>query len=91
MTLLKIALIHYNEISLKGRNRPFFERVLLERVEDVLPDTAITRAEILFGRIVVRLKDGADEAALKESLRRVFGIANFSFAFVLFLIFLYAG
>lgn len=79
----KCVVIHSNEIALKGRNRPFFERVLLERVEDILPKSDILQSEFLFGRIIIWLKDNADETAIKESLRRVFGIANFSFAFAL--------
>ena len=79
----KHLLIHYHEISLKGRNRPFFERALLKNIKMSVPESAITRADILFGRIVVGLKGEADEKLIKESVRRVFGVANFSFAFAL--------
>src|SRR3989344_3235205 len=83
MNYKKHILIHYHEISLKGRNRPFFERALLKNIKMSVPESAITRADILFGRIVVGLKGEADEKLIKESVRRVFGVANFSFAFAL--------
>ena len=79
----KHILIHYHEISLKGRNRPFFERALLRNVLSVVPAETVAHADILFGRITVELKDEADERLTRESVRRVFGIANFSFAFAL--------
>ena len=79
----KHLLIHYHEISLKGRNRPFFERALLKNIKLSIPESAIVRADILFGRIVVGLKDEADEKLIRENAWRVFGVANFSFAFAL--------
>src|SRR3989344_3636382 len=79
----KYLLIHYHEISLKGRNRPFFERALLKNIKLSVPESALPRADILFGRIVVELKDEADEKLIRENAWRVFGIANFSFAFAL--------
>ena len=83
MNYKKYILIHYHEISLKGRNRPFFERALLKNIKLSIPEPAVSRADILFGRIVVELKDEADENLIRENARRVFGIANFSFAFAL--------
>src|SRR3989344_1704058 len=79
----RCILIHYHEISLKGRNRPFFERALLKNILSVVSTEAVAHADILFGRIVIELKDEADERLAMESVRRVFGIANFSCAFAL--------
>ena len=79
----KHLLIHYHEISLKGRNRPFFERALLKNIKLSVPESSVSRADILFGRIVVELKDEADEKLIRENAWRVFGVANFSFAFAL--------
>ena len=42
----RIVLIHYNEIALKGRNRPFFERALLGNIKRALAGNPRTqRAE----------------------------------------------
>lgn len=75
----RIVLIHYNEIALKGRNRPFFERALLGNIKHALAICAFKEARVIFGRIVVWLETDVDEKAISEKLNKVFGIANFSF------------
>ena len=75
----RIILIHYNEIALKGRNRPFFERALFGNIKRSLADCAFKEARIIFGRIVIWLEADVDEKMITEKLNKVFGIANFSF------------
>ena len=75
----RIVLIHYNEIALKGRNRPFFERALLGNIKRALADCAFKEARIIFGRIVIWFEADVDEKLMSEKLNKVFGIANFSF------------
>lgn len=79
----KIILIHYHEIALKGRNRPFFERALLENIKKSLASCALKKAQIVFGRIVLQFESEVDELEIKKCLSRVFGIANFSFGWEL--------
>jgi len=79
----RIVLIHYNEIALKGRNRPFFERALLGNIKRALADCAFKEARIIFGRIVIWFEADVDEKAITEKLNKVFGIANFSFGWEL--------
>jgi len=80
--LQKLVLIHYHEVSLKGENRPFFERALLDNIRLVLGGLC-ENARQMFGRMVVTLADGATEDEVKNILQTVFGVANFSFAILL--------
>ncbi|MEK7493621.1 MAG: tRNA uracil 4-sulfurtransferase ThiI, partial [Patescibacteria group bacterium] len=79
----KVLLIHYHEMSLKGANRPFFERILQDNIKKALPKDAYTSCEICYGRIMVRLTENADEEAVRSHIRAVCGIANFAFASLL--------
>jgi tRNA uracil 4-sulfurtransferase len=77
---MRSVVVHYQEIALKGRNRPWFLRKLVRHVRDVLADQDVREVRTPMGRIEVRLGDGADPAAIRERLTRVFGIANFAVA-----------
>jgi len=79
--LEKVVLIHYHELALKGENRPFFERTLFENIKKSL-GYMWRGGKLLSGRIAVALSDGTSEEEAVKRLKRVFGIANFSFAFV---------
>lgn len=82
----RFIIIHYNEIALKGGNRKFFEHILVENIRAFLQrDFSENKFEVkkLFGRILIESLDEIStemEIALTETLRTIFGIANFSFA-----------
>lgn len=76
----RIALIHYHEISLKGENRPFFEKALLANVKKALGKEGWRSGRIFSGRIAVRLHSDISEEEAGRRLKRVCGIANFAFA-----------
>ena len=75
----KVLLVRYAEIHLKGLNRPFFERLLVDRIKQALnPINASVEREQ--GRIFVY---GIPEEQIPESvdrLCRVFGIHSVSVA-----------
>jgi tRNA uracil 4-sulfurtransferase len=75
---MRCAIIHYHELALKGRNRPFFEGKLVRHIRAALEGLGIARVEPLQGRIRVVLKDEARWEPVRERLARIFGIANFS-------------
>ena len=81
MNFPRAVILHADEISLKGENRPFFERILLENIRSVFPAGACLHAEKRHGTTVLWLSDNADEEAIRTALMKVFGIANFAFAF----------
>jgi len=64
-------LVHYQEIGLKGRNRPVFERMLAKNLRRALADSA-SGVRLVSGRILV---DEPKPDAL-ERVTRVFGVAN---------------
>jgi thiamine biosynthesis protein ThiI len=72
------VVVHYQEIALKGRNRPWFIGRLVRNIRAATSDLDVTRVVSRAGRIEVVL--GAPDAwdAVAERLRYVFGIANFS-------------
>ena len=72
--------VHYQEIALKGKNRPWFLSRLVRHLRAALADLDIEAVRSLMGRIEVVLGPTADREAVGERLRRIFGIANFSFA-----------
>ena len=75
-----VLIVRYGEIALKGMNKPYFEKTLLRRLRKVLSAffNGGLVAEIVEGLIVVRGYEPDDEAALAQSLLRVFGVATVS-------------
>ena len=72
------AVVHYHEIALKGRNRPFFLKRLARNIERAAMDLPLKRVVPLPGRLMVELADQAAWPQLYERLSAVVGIANFS-------------
>ncbi len=75
----KVMLLRYGEIFLKGRNRPFFEKVLLNNIKKALKsfeDIKVIRAQ---GRFFV--ENYRDELAVVQALTRVFGLVSVSPAY----------
>ena len=72
--------IHYQEIALKGKNRPWFLGRLVRNIRAALAGLGVEAVRPLMGRIEVVLGPSADHAAVADRLRHVFGIANFSLA-----------
>jgi thiamine biosynthesis protein ThiI len=72
--------VHYKELALKGKNRPWFIQHLVRNLRAALAGLEVTSVRSVTGRIEIDLGAGGrwDEASARIS--RVFGIANFSFA-----------
>ncbi|HHY82380.1 MAG TPA: tRNA 4-thiouridine(8) synthase ThiI [Clostridiales bacterium] len=77
----KVILIRYGEIHLKGQNRPYFERVLLNNIKRALKDISGVKVLKAQGRFYV--ENYSDEAAVVDALTRVFGIVSISPAYKL--------
>src|SRR5436309_13180337 len=77
---MRCAIVHYHELALKGRNRPFFEARLVRNLRQVLRDLSVTQVESLPGRIRISLPNETPWKLVKTRLARIFGIANFSLA-----------
>jgi thiamine biosynthesis protein ThiI len=68
--------VHYQEIALKGRNRPWFISRLVRNMRVATSDLDVRQIRPLVGRIEVVLGPGATYDQVRERLERVFGIAN---------------
>jgi len=77
---LTSIVVHYQEIALKGKNRPWFMGRLVRNLRHALSDLDVTAVRALMGRIEVVLGPGALREEVGERIRRIFGIANFSYA-----------
>ena len=72
------VIVHYQEIALKGRNRPWFIERLVVNIRAALADVDGVRVRAIMGRIEVQLGPRTAWDTVRERLARVFGIANFS-------------
>lgn len=74
-------IINHSEITLKGRNRPFFEKALADNIRHVLGNITIQN---LYGRFLVITTSTTSSTSrlnleVVDKLHNIFGIANFSF------------
>ena len=72
--------VHYQEIALKGKNRPWFLKRLVRNLRRAVADLDVTEIKTVMGRIEVVLGPTAEPAAVGERIRTVFGVANYSYA-----------
>jgi thiamine biosynthesis protein ThiI len=72
--------VHYQEIALKGKNRPWFLARLVRNLREGLSDLDVRSVRALMGRIEVVLGPEAPIAEVRERIRSTFGVANFSLA-----------
>ena len=72
--------VHYQELALKGKNRPWFLGRLVRNLRRALSDLDVRSVRALMGRIEVVLGPQASPHDVSERISRVFGVANFSYA-----------
>jgi thiamine biosynthesis protein ThiI len=77
---MMLVVVHYKELSLKGRNRPWFVQMLVQNIRRVLKGLHVTSVRSIIGRIEIELGSETSREEVRTRLARVFGIANFSFA-----------
>jgi thiamine biosynthesis protein ThiI len=75
---MKSAIVHYQEIALKGKNRPWFVAKLVHNIREALSDLGVRQVRALMGRIEVVLGPASDWPTVHARLSRVFGAANFA-------------
>ncbi|XVG95471.1 tRNA uracil 4-sulfurtransferase ThiI [Eubacteriales bacterium KG127] len=74
----KILIVRCGEVALKGMNKPYFERILAERIKNNLKyqkNTKVLRKE---GLIFIRYPQDADSAHLIKQVSKVFGVSSVS-------------
>src|SRR3954466_1184161 len=72
--------IHYKELALKGKNRPWFIQLLVRNLKTALAGLHVASVRSAMGRIELELRPDSPWEDVRERLGRVFGIANFSHA-----------
>lgn len=76
----KVLMIKYGEIALKGMNKPYFERVLMERIRKAVkgyPEASVWRYE---GVVFARTADQSKLSEMAVEISKVFGVATVSIA-----------
>ena len=75
---MESVIVHYQEIALKGKNRPWFVERLVANLRAALGDLQGARVRAIMGRIEVTPGPHAAWDTVRERLGRVFGVANFA-------------
>jgi len=76
----KILIVRVGEVALKGMNKPYFERMLAERISKRLEMAGFGDAEVKRqeGLIFVRFDRSLEYNALASEIGKVFGVASIS-------------
>ncbi|MBT3865767.1 tRNA 4-thiouridine(8) synthase ThiI [Candidatus Woesearchaeota archaeon] len=70
--------VHYAEVAIKGKNRPLFERILIENISKSIKGLKANGVKRKYGRIIVNLKEDSKIEEIKEKLSKVPGISSYS-------------
>lgn len=74
------VLVHYGELALKGKNRPWFTSMLVRTIESSLAGLDVVDVRPMVGRIVIRFGPGAGPEwnEIHARLSRLPGVGNFA-------------
>ena len=75
---MRSIVVHYQEIALKGNNRPWFIARLARNLREATSDLGVREVRVLMGRIEVVIENDAAWTAVRDRIARVFGVANFA-------------
>ncbi|MBR2674819.1 MAG: tRNA 4-thiouridine(8) synthase ThiI [Mogibacterium sp.] len=73
-----LYIVRCGEVALKGMNKPYFERILLERVKKALESCEDAEVKWVDGLMFVRVPVSVSEDEVIEKCVRVFGVASVS-------------
>ena len=77
---MNAIVVHYKELALKGRNRPWFIQLLVRHLSIALKGLDVGSIRSIIGRIEIELGSPESWSDVRDRIARVFGIANFSYA-----------
>jgi thiamine biosynthesis protein ThiI len=77
---VSVLVVHFLELALKGRNRPWFVASLVRSIRLLLADQPVSHVRHVQGRIEARLGADADWPEIRSRLSLLPGIANFAHA-----------
>ena len=75
-----VIIVHYHELSLKGKNRNWFEKTLLKNIKRHLYNLPFTNISRLSGRIIIEEIDSSLLDQYINIMSNVIGIRNFILA-----------
>jgi thiamine biosynthesis protein ThiI len=75
---MKSLVVHYQEIALKGKNRPWFITKLVHNLRTAVKGLRVREVRALMGRIEIVLDPDGDYEAVRDRVANVFGVANFA-------------
>ena len=75
---MSVLVIHFLELALKGRNRPWFVSSLVRSIRLLLADQDVSHVHHVQGRIEARLGPRADWDEIRTRVSMLPGIANFA-------------
>lgn len=75
---MNLIVIRYSEVALKGKNRNWFEDVLIKNIRNHLSSVEKSTVRKIYGRIIIETEAALDKVTAK--LKFIPGIANFSVA-----------
>jgi thiamine biosynthesis protein ThiI len=75
---MQSVIVHYQEIALKGRNRPWFIARLVRNLRTATSDLDVRAVKVLMGRIEMVLGPDVRWEVVRERLSHVFGVGNFA-------------
>ena len=73
-----IYIVRCGESALKGKNKPYFERMLVQRIKKNLKDEAGVTVERVDGLIFVRTPEEIPQEDVLKRVGRVFGVDSIS-------------
>src|SRR5262245_42514058 len=77
---MNAIVVHYKELALKGKNRPWFIQLLVRHLKFAPAGLNVRSIRSIIGRIEIELGADAQWNDVRDRIRHVFGIANFSYA-----------
>ncbi|MDD4686223.1 MAG: tRNA 4-thiouridine(8) synthase ThiI [Clostridia bacterium] len=75
----KVILLRYGEIHLKGRNRSFFEKLLIDNINNSLKDIKC-KVKRISGRYLITDFEDKDYNKITDKVRKIFGLTSLSCA-----------
>lgn len=75
----KVILLRFGELYLKGKNRGYFEKVLMNNIKNSLQDISCKFYRST-GRYIVSDYDEIDEITIIDRLKKIFGLVSLSVA-----------
>jgi thiamine biosynthesis protein ThiI len=72
------VVVHYKELALKGKNRPWFVQILVRNLRRTLAGLGVATVRSVMGRVEIEFDREIEWEEVCRRLRFVVGVANFS-------------